>query len=79
MPRRWREQDIPWRVAAMRKRAAAGRMVTLHRARLNLPPDPSPCVSCGDTFTETNSDPSSISGRCEPCNEAARRVAWGTG
>ena len=75
------EQELVWRMAAMRVQLARDEPLTLLVARPDSPTLtlPTHCRSCGDELTLANSmtRSPSITGRCVVCIEAAWQVLWG--
>ena len=75
------EQELAWRMAAMRAQLARDEPLTLLVARPDSPTLtlPTHCSSCGEELTVANSmtRSPSITGRCVLCIEASWRVLWG--
>ncbi len=74
------EQELAWRMAAMRAQLDRDEPLTLLVARLDAPTltPPTHCSSCGDELTVANSmtRSPSITGRCVVCIEAAWQVLF---
>ncbi|MDP9471011.1 MAG: hypothetical protein M3Q71_10145 [Chloroflexota bacterium] len=63
------EAAVAWRIEAMRPQIPERGPVPFLVAVSGIPPSPDVCVSCGEVFTPTGSNP-----RCPRCTVAAQRA-----